>query len=637
MRSSIDLPAEAPHLSRASGRGARLTPTATQSVRALSVRRWAMATGVAASYAILACAFVAVVSANGWTLAEIAMFACFLISAPWIIVGFWNALIGFVVMRFARDPVLLVTPCVARARADDPIEGRHAVAMCVRHEDPDRVVRRLDAILASLDATPYGDRFDVFVLSDSAKPGLVAAEEAAIGRWRDTLDDPARVIYRRRTTNAGYKAGNVRDFLERRGDAYRFMVTLDADSLMSGEAILKLVRVMQANPKLGILQSLVVGLPARTVFARAFQFGMRATMRSYTMGAAWWAGDCGPYWGHNAAIRIDAFREHCRLPQVKGPAPLGGDVLSHDLYEATLMRRAGYEVRVLPEEGGSWEDNPATLPEFIRRNLRWCQGNMQYLRLIREPGLPLVGRVNLGVAIMMYVGAPAWIGFMVAAAVQAWDPPVAIAASSAAGFPRALSLALLVVMMAVLFAPKIMGYLDVLLRPAERRRYGGPPTFLAGVAAEIAFGLLFAPIVSFTVTAFLIRLFVFRKAVGWDATNRDGERVGWGEALRLFWPATLFGLALGGSFALSAPDVLVWAGPVIAAFVFAAPFAALTSLQSPLARLGAIPEEANPPAEVRAVMDGFAGLPSWAPPLAPFRFDGAGDARGYSAAASPAE
>ena len=161
------------------------------------------------------------------------------------------------------------------------------------------------------------------------------------------------------------------------------MLPLDADSLMSGEAILRLVRIMQAHPKLGILQSLVVGAPSASAFARIFQFGMRHGMRAYTMGSAWWIGDCGPFWGHNALVRIAPFAEHCHLPILPGQPPLGGHVLSHDQVEATLMRRAGYEVRVLPDESGSWEENPPTMFEFSTRDLRWCQGNMQYLQAAR--------------------------------------------------------------------------------------------------------------------------------------------------------------------------------------------------------------------------------------------------------------
>lgn len=644
MRSSLEFPsASGSQTAEDSEPPAGWTPTGTQSASSLRARRITFATLVGLTVLGLGAAFFTVLSVDGWTVPEFVMLACFLLSAPWIVIGFWNAIIGFAILRFSEDPMRVVAPLIAETGPHDPIEARVAVVMCVRHEDPSRVVRRLDAISRSLDATGWGDRFDVFVLSDSQKPDAVAEEEAAIGRWRASLARPERATYRRRTSNEGFKAGNIRDFVLNQGAAYDVMITLDADSVMSGEAILRLVRVMQANPRLGILQSLVVGLPARTIFARAFQFGMRASMRSYSMGAAWWAGDNGPYWGHNAAIRIEAFRDHCELPIVPGGAPLGGAVLSHDLYEAVLMRKGGYEVRVLPEEGGSWEDNPASLPEFLRRNLRWCQGNMQYLRLIGSPGLPFLGRVNLMIAILMYAGAPAWILFMAAGAAQAWDPPVVIGGGANDPFPWTLSTALLVVMMLVLFAPKIMGYLDVALQPAESRRYGGTGMFAAGAVTEVAFGMLFAPIVSFSVTAFLLSLFILRKPLGWEAQDRDGRRVRWSEAFRLLWPATLFGVVLSVSLWLTAPAVLPWAAPVLIAYIFAAPFTVLTSIDAPDAdaprfRLVAIPEEMDTPVEVRAVSAGpdDAVGAGYAPPMSPFRFDVDPKRPAYSAAA-PAE
>ena len=135
---------------------------------------------------------------------------------------------------------------------------------------------------------------------------------------------------------------------------------------------------------------------------------MRHGMRSYTMGQAWWVGDCGPFWGHNALVRIKPFHEQCDLPILPGKPPLGGHVLSHDQVEATLMRRAGYEVRVLPEERGSWEENPPTMLEFARRDVRWCQGNMQYLKLLDLPGLYPMSRFQLVWAILMFIGIPAW-------------------------------------------------------------------------------------------------------------------------------------------------------------------------------------------------------------------------------------
>ena len=85
------------------------------------------------------------------------------------------------------------------------------------------------------------------------------------------------------------------------------------------------------------------------------------------------------------------------------------------------MRRAGYEVRVLPEERGSWEENPPTMLEFARRDVRWCQGNMQYLKLLDLPGLYPMSRFQLVWAILMFIGIPAWTLMIALLPVAAWQ------------------------------------------------------------------------------------------------------------------------------------------------------------------------------------------------------------------------
>ena len=193
------------------------------------------------------------------------------------------------------------------------------------------------------------------------------------------------------------------------------MLVLDADSVMSGAAIVRLVRLMEGQPEIGILQQLIVGLPNASPFARIFQFGMRHGMRAHSTGSAWWQGDCGPYWGHNALIRVAPFMAHCRLPLLPGRPPLGGRVLSHDQVEAALMRSAGWQVRAVPDEDGSFEENPPTLSDFVKRDLRWCQGNWQYIHLVTRPGFHAIGRLQLWLALLMYVSGPAWVLFTVLA------------------------------------------------------------------------------------------------------------------------------------------------------------------------------------------------------------------------------
>jgi len=253
-------------------------------------------------------------SPGGIGIIDIVLLVLFAMTLPWMVAGFWNAMIGFLIMRFSDDPIAAVVPITGRLRGDEPINASTAILLCIRNELPDRMIRNLEPMLADLAASGFGDRFHLYVLSDTSDSDIAAREEARFdlltNRWRGRV----AITYRRRDINTGYKAGNIRDFCERWGTQHEVAVTLDANSFMTGDAVLRLIRIMQADPKLGILQGLVVGLPSTSVFARIFQFGMRLGMRSYTIGSAWWQGDCGPYWGHNAAIRLKPFIAHCSLP-----------------------------------------------------------------------------------------------------------------------------------------------------------------------------------------------------------------------------------------------------------------------------------------------------------------------------------
>ncbi|HEY2684369.1 MAG TPA: glycosyltransferase family 2 protein, partial [Steroidobacteraceae bacterium] len=323
---------------------------------------------------------------GGWGLLDIVTLVLLAVVLPWMVAGFWNAVIGFVILRFAADPAAEVLPAIKRVRGDESIIASTAILLCIRNEPPARIIRNLEPMLAGLVVSGCGDRFHLYVLSDTNDGDIAATEDTSFSELAQRWHDRIVVIYRRRTVNTGYKAGNIRDFCERWGSRHDLAVTLDADSFMTADAILRLVRIMQVDSRLGILQGLIVGLPSTSLFARIFQFGMRFGMRSYTVGSAWWQADCGPYWGHNAALRLQPFFQHCVLPVLKD-AKEERHILSHDQIEAALMRSAGYQVRVLAREDMGWEENPPTLLEFMRRDLRWCQGNMQYWRFLALPNL----------------------------------------------------------------------------------------------------------------------------------------------------------------------------------------------------------------------------------------------------------
>lgn len=553
------------------------------------------------TYVALVAAVAYVLSFGDWTVVDSVMLAAFAVGAPWTVVGFWNAVIGLSLLHGTRDPVHAVAPFAAAGDIPSPVTTTTAVLMTLRNEDPERALARLAIVKDSLDQTGYGAQFSYFILSDTDHPGVAAAEEAAVAAWRRSVGDfdGARIIYRRREINEGFKAGNVRDFCVRWGGNYDFMLPLDADSLMSGDAILRLVRIMQTHRRIGILQTLVVGLPSQSAFARVFQFGMRHGMRPYTMGQAWWTGDCGPFWGHNALVRIKPFTRSCHLEPLPGKAPFGGPILSHDQVEATFMRRAGYEVRVIPVEDGSWEENPPTIVDFMQRDTRWCQGNLQYIKLLDTPGLKPLSRVQLAWAILMFVGIPAWT-LMIALL-----PFAAIEAQAASVFPVGLAAGLYAGFMAMYLSPKLAGFLDVALTRGGVARYGGAVRFTLGAVVELVFSFLQGAISTIRTTLFMVGL-LFGKKINWGGQARDAHGLSLASAARELWPQTMFGLIVCSALYSISPVLLLWSLPLTAGYVLAIPFACLTaspSLGRVFSRHGvcAIPEDVSPPPEVRAL------------------------------------
>ncbi|HRD77411.1 MAG TPA: glucans biosynthesis glucosyltransferase MdoH, partial [Hyphomicrobiaceae bacterium] len=476
------------------------TPTGLQATADLAVRRRVVIVLNVLTWLVLMAVAARILGSGGWTWLDILMFVCFALGTPWTVLGFWNAIIGLWLLHGHGDGLKAVAPFAAAGDVPTPLTVKTAVFMTLRNEDPERAIKRLETVKASLDRTGEGGAFSYFLLSDTNDPAVAAREEALADAWKARDKDGARIAYRRRSVNTGYKAGNVRDFIDRHGADFELMLPLDADSVMTGPSIVRLVRMMQAHPRLGILQSLVVGMPSESAFARIFQFGMRHGMRSYTFGQAWWVGDCGPYWGHNALVRIKPFRDHCELPILPGGPPLGGHVLSHDQVEATFMRRAGYEVRVLPVEEGSYEENPPTMLDFAKRDVRWCQGNMQYVKLLDTPGLLPMSRFQLVWAILMFVGLPAWT-LMIAAL-----PLVALQAQAVPDFPTYLAKGLYITFFLMYLMPKIAGLLDAVLTKGGVARYGGALRFTASAAMELVFSFLQGAVSTIRTTIFMIGL-----------------------------------------------------------------------------------------------------------------------------------
>ncbi len=576
------------------------TPTGLQSMNELSRRRHLVIALNVVTYLLFMWGVAQVLGAGGWGVVSTIMFLALAFGLPWTVLGFWNSAIGFWLLHSGRDYMKDVAPFAAAGDLPTPLTIKTAVLMTLRNEDPARAFKRLRVVKDSVDATGEGKAFDYFILSDTNVADVGDAEAKFAADWAAEPGCSDRIIYRRRTDNTGFKAGNVRDFCDKWGAKYELMLPLDADSVMAGAPIVKLTRMMQAHPKLGILQSLVVGMPSSSMFARIFQFGMRHGMRSYTMGQSWWVGECGPFWGHNALVRIKPFTEQCHLPILPGKPPLGGHVLSHDQVEATLMRRAGYEVRVLPTEAGSWEENPPTMLDFAKRDVRWCQGNMQYVKLLDLPGLFPMSRFQLVWAVLMFIGLPAWTLMI------ALSPILAYQASSVADYPTGLAKFLYVAFFAMYLMPKLAGLADAAFTKGGVASFGGWLRFVASAAIELVFSFLQGAVSTIRTTIFMIGL-AFGKSVTWGGQSRDAYGISWRTAAMDLWPQMLFGTVVCGALYAVSPTAFYWSLPLTAGYLVAVPFAVITA--SPAMGklfqqwgLCGIPEDFDAPKEVRAVL-----------------------------------
>ncbi|MCC9603575.1 glucans biosynthesis glucosyltransferase MdoH [Stieleria sp. JC731] len=507
----------------------------------------------------------------------------------WIAFSFSVATIG--VIHLLREKRSNANVKSTRAAAEEL--NSCAVLVPVYNESPEDVFARVEAMYRDLMRLNATKHFEFYVLSDSTDHEKWLAEQWVWSEMMKRLGSQARVYYRHRSENIGRKAGNIADFCTRWSGNHQFMVILDADSLMSGETLVEMVRRMSADPKLGILQVPPIPIGRQSLFARLQQFSAHAYGAVFVRGFDRWAGDQGNYWGHNAIIRIDAFRDHCDLPVLPGVAPLGGAILSHDFVEAALMVAANWKVRLADDLGGSYEECPTTLADYAQRDLRWCQGNLQHSRLILSSGFRLPSRLHFASGVMSYVSSPLWIAFTIAC-IAGW---LLDGAAENVGVVAAYGqLALFAAAMLMLLVPKIYGL--AITAKTQRDEERSKRKLTASVCVEAAMSILISPIMALLHTRFVIATLRGKK-IQWNAQQRDEHGVTLMDAFRQGLGFTLAGIAITTMVYLANPALLIWFLPIVTGLLLAIPLIMLLGSQAAgkvLARWGvlSIPEEIKP-------------------------------------------
>jgi membrane glycosyltransferase len=549
-----------------------------------------------------------VLRANGLTAAELVGLVLFFGLFTWIAGAFWTAIAGFAIQLAGRDRAGIdVRPLEGRA-----LTARIAIVMPIYNEDPQRVCAGLQAIWESLGEQPECHAFDLFLMSDTADADIAVAEQAMFQHFIERNQGAGRMVYRRRLDRSERKAGNIADFVRRWGANYECMIVLDADSVMSGHALVTMARAMEAHPEVGILQSLPLPVGRETLFARLIQFGARLNSLMLSSGLAYWQVGESNYWGHNAIIRLRPFERFCNLPHLSGKPPLGGHILSHDFIEAAFMRRGGFEVRQLPELSGSWEELPANMLDFAARDRRWTQGNLQHSRLLGWPGLHPLSRIHLLTGIVSYVSSLMWLALLllssVLSAIEASRRPQYFVPGFRSMFPqwpeiRAGETAVLfIITFFVLLMPKVLGLILAVRDRQLRRGFGGAGRLGVSLIVEQLFSVLLAPTMMLFHSTFVTQTLMGR-SVSWNAQVRSDRGVTFWEAFqRQKWHLVL-GLIWGAVMYSKAPQFFWWLSPVILGLVCGIGLTVLTSRTSAglaVRRWGLLltPEETFPPPEL---------------------------------------
>lgn len=484
-------------------------------------------------------------------------------------------------------------------RHDGPIAGRSVVIVPVYNEEPSVTFARIKAMDISLQATKDPAEVHFAVLSDTRNPDIALAEEKWFTRLLAETKGAGRMFYRRRKNNVGKKAGNLEEFFAQSGAAYDYAVILDADSLMEGATIIEMIRRMEAEPKLGLLQTLPTIVRAQSRFGRAMQFSASFYSPIFARGLAMMQGRTGPFWGHNAIVRVKAFVESCGLPVLSGQPPFGGHILSHDYVEAALLARAGWTVRLDDDLGGSYEEGPENIVDHAKRDRRWCQGNLQHSRLLTAPGLKLWSRFVFFQGIFAYIAPVLWLAFLTASLMAPhyapgpdyfpdpfWSFPVFPPDSTS----KAIGLA--VGVFGLLILPKLLLVIDA-AASGRAKVHGGGGLAARSTLSELVLSSITAPIFLMFQTRSVLQV-LMRRDGGWPTNNRGDGRLKLSEAWDASWWIVTWGFAALVATWYFTPTLLLWMLPVTLPMILS-PVIISWSSKAGSANLYTVPAELHRP------------------------------------------
>ena len=528
-----------------------------------------------------------VLSSGGITPLEVLILVLFSLTFCWISISFWNAVIGSILILFRIDDTEL-------HNIKKPIGGpgslnsKTALIMLARNENPEQTLDCLRSTLQSLIETEQYACFDAYLLSDSDDKTICITEEILCENLSQSMPKGINLYYRNRKDNTGHKAGNIRDFCQRWGKNYEFMVILDSDSIMEGKTLIELSSLMELNPTAGLIQTVPQPINQKTLFGRILQFSSGLYGPVVSWGQTFWYSNSSNYWGHNAIVRTSAFTDSCGLPNLPGEPPFGGEILSHDFVEASLLKRAGWDLFMLPHIKGSYEMVPEDMFSYVKRERRWAQGSLQHLRLLGSKNLHFMNRIHFLMGAMGYLSSVLWISLLISSTIYILSLETGTSFFFLAPFlplsdfsenSSKYMLSPLLITGYVLFLPKFLSFMVATIQ--YHKGFREILLIALSTIAETIFAILLAPILMFYHTAFILG-FLSGGKINWNPSHEREMAVSWKSAFTNTAFITISCIVWVTPILWYSPSFFLWMLPVFIGPALANPIVCLTTRRGPL-------------------------------------------------------
>ena len=346
----------------------------------------------------------------------------------------------------------------------------------------------------------------------------------------------------RRKNKAGYKAGNLNNYLAGRTD-YDYFVVLDSDEVIPPDYIRQVLKYFAYNKNCGAVQAKHKAQKGENVFQRLMGLCVGSNGETVQVIKNFYGANA--LIGHGMTISRECYEK-------TGGFPL---VVAEDISFAVEIKNAGLDIIYAPDIL-CYEEFPVNYVSLKKRQCKWTQGNLEYMKKYNKDidnskmtwfekldiklshySLPIVPVLSFLLAVCTI-----FLGFL--------------------GYPVIrYSLAVYGIMILFLCSPMIT---DLFVYKRTQNVFLLIPYFIVNVATYASL----APMMLKTVF-----LGVLGKKATFIVTPKQSEKFRFSEMIKYSWDSLAFGIIMGilAMFACGSilPVIFVVAGCVSAPFIIA--------------------------------------------------------------------